>query len=389
MSISGRIEKIAESQTLALNSKARDLESKGVDVVNFTAGEPDFDTPDNIKKAAIKAINDGFTKYTHPAGTPELREAIADKLKKENGLEYGPGQVIVSCGAKHSLYNAIMTICNPGDEVIIPSPYWVSYPEQVKLAGARPVFAGCSGDGFRILSSDIEAKITGKTRAIMLNSPNNPTGAVYEKSELKKIASIAAEKGIYVISDEIYEHLIYGGEHVSMASLGPEIREKTVTINGAAKAYAMTGWRIGWAAGPEDVIGGMTKLQSQTTSNPTANAQMAYLEALKGDQSSVKNMREAFRKRRDLIVKKLNEIPGISCPEPGGTFYVFPDISGVNRSSMEFSEQLLEKAKVAVVPGLAFGREGHVRISYACSEETIKKGVERISGFAKDASVSP
>jgi aspartate aminotransferase len=385
MPVSARIGGISESPTLALNAKAKELKSKGVDVVNFTAGEPDFDTPDNIKHAAIKAIKDGFTKYTPPAGTPELRKAIADKLKRENGLDYGPNQIIVSCGGKHSLYNAVMTVCNPGDEVIIPSPYWVTYPEQVKLAGGEPVIAKTSGEGFRLLAKDIEGKLTRRTKAIILNSPNNPTGAVYEKSELKKIASIAAEKDIYVISDEIYEHLIYEGEHVSIASLGPGIKEKTIIINGAAKSYAMTGWRIGWAAGPEDIVKGMTKLQSQTTSNPTSNAQMAYLEALRGDQSSVHKMREAFRKRRDLIVGKLNEIDGISCPKPGGSFYVFPDVSGLSRDSMGFSDRLLENAKVAVVPGLAFGAEGHVRMSYACSEETINKGIERIRDFVRSA----
>lgn len=382
MSVSARIGDIAESPTLALNAKAKELKSKGIDVVNFTAGEPDFDTPENIKKAAVDAINAGFTKYTQTAGTPELRKAIAEKLKKENGLDYRPEHVIVSCGGKHSLYNAIMTICNPGDEIIIPSPYWVTYPEQAKLADAKTVIVETKKEGgFRLRASDVEERVSKKTKVIIINSPNNPTGAVYGKDELKKIASIAAENDIYVISDEIYEHLVYEGEHVSIAGLGPDIKEKTITINGAAKSYAMTGWRIGWAAGPEDVINGMTKIQSQTTSNPTSIAQMAYLEALKGDQSSVKKMAAEFRKRRDLIVKKLNEIQGISCPKPGGSFYVFPDISGINKSSMEFSEKLLEKAKVAVVPGLAFGHEGHVRISYACSEETIKKGIERINEF--------
>lgn len=379
MSVSTRIGRIDESPTLALNAKAKEMKAQGLDVLNFTAGEPDFDTPSNIKNAAIDAINSGFTKYTAPSGTPELRKAITEKLRKENGLEYDPKQIIASCGGKHSLYNAIMTLCNPGDEVIIPSPYWVTYPEQVKLAEAKPVIAELKKEnGFRLKASDVEGMVTEKTKLLILNSPNNPTGAVYEKKELKKIASVAVEHDFYVISDEIYEHLLYDGEHVSIAGLGPEIKKRTLIINGAAKAYCMTGWRIGWTAGPEDVIKGMTGFQSHTTSNPSSIAQMAYIEALRGDQGSVGSMASEFRKRRDLIVKGLNGIKGITCPKPSGSFYVFPDISGLSKNSLTFSENLLEKAKVAVVPGAAFGREGHLRMSYACSEETIKKGIERI-----------
>ncbi len=382
MTVSARIEGMSESATLALNAKVKKMVSEGVDVLNFTAGEPDFNTPDNVKKAAIDAINSDFTRYTSTAGTPELRKAISEKLRKENGLKYNKEQIIVSCGGKHSLYNAMMTLCNPGDEVIIPSPYWVTYPEQAKLAGAKPVIVGTGKEnGFRVLASDIEKKITEKTRVIILNSPNNPTGAVYGKSELKKIASIAVQNDIYVISDEIYEHLVYDCEHVSIAGLGSDIMEKTIIINGAAKSYAMTGWRIGWAAGPEDVINGMTKLQSQTTSNPNSIAQMAYMEGLKGDQSAVKKMAAEFKKRRDVIVKYLNGIHGISCAKPESSFYVFPDISRISKSSVEFCERLLEKAKVAAVPGIAFGCEGHVRMSYACSLEAIEKGVERIRKF--------
>jgi aspartate aminotransferase len=358
------------------------MKSRGIDVVNLTAGEPDFDTPDNIKKAAIKAINDGFTKYTAVSGTVELREAICEKLQRENNLQYSPNQVIASCGGKHALYNAIMSICNPDDEVLIPSPYWVTYPEQVRLAQAKPIIVGTKKENdFRLKASDIEEKINEKTKLLIMNSPNNPTGAVIERSELEKIASLAVENDFYVISDEIYEHLLYDGKHVSIAELGTDIKEKTLILNGAAKAYSMTGWRIGWAAGPEEVVKGMSKLQSQTTSNPTSISQVAYMEALKGDQGSVRKMAAEFKKRRDLIVGRLNEIEGITCAMPGGSFYVFPDVSGINSNSMEFSEQLLEKAKVAAVPGTAFGCDGHVRLSYACSEETIEKGVDRIESL--------
>ncbi len=382
MSVSSRIMDISESPTLSLNTKAKELKLAGADVVNFTAGEPDFDTPDNIKKAAIGAINSGFTKYTAPAGTPELRKAVSEKLKRENGLDYGPGEIIVSCGGKHVLHNVMMALCNTGDEIIIPSPYWVSYPEQVKLAGGKPVIVETSKEeGFKLKASSIEECVTSKTRAIVINSPNNPTGAVYEKEELMKIADIATKNGIYVISDEIYEHLSYEEKPFSIASLGG-MKERVIIANGAAKTYAMTGWRIGWAAGPRDVIKAMVKLQSHTTSNPTSIAQVAYMEALQGSQDAVKMMVSEFRKRRDIMVKGLNEIPGISCQVPGGSFYVFPGISGVSKNSMEFSKKLLDKEKVAVVPGVAFGCDGHIRMSYACSEETIRKGLERIMRFA-------
>jgi aspartate aminotransferase len=386
--VSRRIAEISESPTLSLNAKVGELKRAGVPVVNFTVGEPDFPTPENVRKAAARAMNAGMTKYTPAAGTPELRKAIADKLKMENGLDYAPANVIATAGGKQALYNAIMAICNPGDEVIIPSPYWVTYPEQVKLAGALPVFAKTQKvGGFRLRSEDIEDHVTKKTKLLIVNSPNNPTGAVCAKGELKKIAQLAVEKGFFVISDEIYEHLTYEGRHVSIASFGGEIKERTITINGAAKAYSMTGWRIGFAAGPEDVIKGMEKLQSHTTSNASSISQAAYLEALTGSQDSVKKMVSEFRIRRRAMVKGLNAMPGVGCRLPGGAFYAFPDVSGCFggeiKNSAQFAEMLLEEARVAVVPGIDFGCEGHVRMSYACSMETIEKGLDAMRKFCE------
>lgn len=386
MQLSERLGKISASPTLALNARAKKLRAEGVDVVNFTAGEPDFDTPRNIKEAAIKAIRKGRTKYTDPRGMPELRQAISDKLGKENGLEYPPDQILVSCGGKHSLFNALQALCNPGDEVLIPAPYWVSYPEQVRLCGARPVFVRTLEDnGFGLMSEDLEKAVTPKTKAMILNSPSNPTGGVIEKPELERIAGIAAGKGIFVISDEIYEHLVYEGKHVSIAGFGGEIREKTLISNGASKSYSMTGWRIGWTAGPKEVIRMMGNFQSHTTSNPASISQHAYLAAITGPQGSVKAMRDEFRKRRDFIVKRLNGIPGISCVKPKGSFYVFPNVSGCfgpgMKDSTDLSMKLLEEARVAVVPGAGFGSDKHVRISYACSMETIEKGLKRIAEF--------
>jgi len=386
--LSRKIGAIAESPTLSLNAKVKEMKAKGIDIVNFTVGEPDFDTPDNVKRAGIDAINKGFTKYTPVQGIPELRKAIAAKLGSVNRIEYAPDQIIVSCGGKHTLYNAFQALCNPGDEVIIPAPYWVTYPEQVRLGDAKPVFVQThEKDGFRLRAEAVGKKVTGKTKIILLNSPCNPTGAVYEREELKKIADIAVENDIHVISDEIYENLVYEGEHISIASFGDEIKARTITVNGASKAYSMTGWRIGWAAGPPEIIKAMINFQSQTTSNPTSFSQYAYLEGLTGSQDSVHVMAREFRKRRDLIVKRLNEIEGICCVNPQGAFYAFPNISGClgkgAKNSMGFAMQLLEKAHVAVVPGSDFGAEGYMRLSYACSTETIEKGMDRLEKFVK------
>lgn len=373
------------SATLAISAKAAAMRKEGIDVISFGAGEPDFDTPQHIKQAAIEAINSGFTKYTPASGTPELKEAIAEKLKKENNLDYSPSQIIVSCGAKHSIYNALMAICDPGDEVIIISPYWVSYPEMVRLAGGVPVIVETEMENDYLPSPDaIRSKISPKTKAIIVNSPSNPTGSVCTEEILREIGELAVEGDFYIISDEIYEKLIYDGlRHVSIAALDERFKERTILINGVSKSYSMTGWRIGYAAGPEEVISAMSRIQSHSTSNPTSISQAAALEALRGPQEEVERMRAEFERRRKLICGKLDEIEGIRYFRPKGAFYVFVDVSafyeklGV-RGSVEFADHLLEKAKVALVPGVAFGDDRCVRLSFATSDEAIVEGLERI-----------
>ena len=373
------------SATLAISAKAAAMRKEGIDVISFGAGEPDFDTPQHIKQAAIEAINSGFTKYTPASGTPELKEAIAEKLKRENGLDYSPSQIIVSCGAKHSIYNALMAICDPGDEVIIISPYWVSYPEMVRLAGGVPVIVETEMENDYLPSPDaIRSKISPKTKAIIVNSPSNPTGSVCTEEILREIGELAVEGDFYIISDEIYEKLIYDGlRHVSIAALDERFKERTILINGVSKSYSMTGWRIGYAAGPEEVISAMSRIQSHSTSNPTSISQAAALEALRGPQEEVERMRAEFERRRELICGKLDEIEGIRYFKPKGAFYVFVDVSafyeklGV-RGSVEFADHLLEKAKVALVPGVAFGDDRCVRLSFATSDEAIVEGLERI-----------
>lgn len=380
-----RTKKIKPSATLAVDSRAKELKAKGMDVINFGVGEPDFDTPEHIKEAAIKAIKDGFTKYTPVGGIDELKEAIIEKLERDNGLKYEKANILVSCGAKHSLYNIAQALFGPGDEVIIPAPYWVSYPDQVLLNDAKPVIVETTEDNDFMLSVEIlKENITSRTKAIILNSPSNPTGFIYTKKALEEIAEIALKHNLYIISDEIYEKLIYDGEkHISIASLSEEVKNKTIVVNGLSKSHAMTGWRIGYAAGPEEIIKTMTKIQSQSTSNPTSIAQKAAVAALRGPQNCVAEMRQEFEKRRDHLVKELNSIPGISCKMPKGAFYAFPNIekilgkNGIN-SSMDLSIYLLEKALVAVVPGSAFGAEGYIRISYATSMENLSKGINRI-----------
>ncbi|MGB9711105.1 MAG: pyridoxal phosphate-dependent aminotransferase [Thermodesulfovibrio sp.] len=380
-----RTKKIKPSATLAVDSRAKELKAKGMDVINFGVGEPDFDTPEHIKEAAIKAIKDGFTKYTPVGGIDELKEAIIEKLERDNGLKYEKANILVSCGAKHSLYNIAQALFGPGDEVIIPAPYWVSYPDQVLLNDAKPVIVETTEDNDFMLSVEIlKENITSRTKAIILNSPSNPTGFIYTKKALEEIAEIALKHNLYIISDEIYEKLIYdGGKHISIASLSEEVKNKTIVVNGLSKSHAMTGWRIGYAAGPEEIIKTMTKIQSQSTSNPTSIAQKAAVAALRGPQNCVAEMRQEFEKRRDHLVKELNSIPGISCKMPKGAFYAFPNIekilgkNGIN-SSMDLSIYLLEKALVAVVPGSAFGAEGYIRISYATSMENLSKGINRI-----------
>src|SRR5512135_836389 len=389
MSLAKRVQSIKPSPTLAVDAKAKAMKAEGIDVVGFGAGEPDFDTPDNIKEAAIKAVRDGFTKYTPVPGTDELKDAIINKLKNDNGLTYARPEIIVSTGAKHSLYNIAQALYGPGDEVIIPSPYWVSYPDQVLLNDASPVIVETTEkQGFRISATDLEKAVTKKTKALILNSPSNPTGLAYDRDALAAIAKVAVKHGIYVISDEIYEKIVYDGfRHVSIASLGDDIKALTLTVNGLSKSHAMTGWRLGYAAGPKDVIGAMTKIQSQSTSNPCSITQKAAVEALNGPQGFIPVMVAEFDKRRKYIVDRLNAIPGVVCPNPKGAFYAFPRVSsyygkGVGgktiKGSADLAAYLLDEAKVAVVSGDAFGADAYIRLSYATSMATIEKGLDRI-----------
>ena len=390
MAISQRAKNISPSATLAITAKAKQLKAEGVDVIGFGAGEPDFDTPQNVKEAAIKAIEAGVTKYTPTSGLLGLREAICEKLKKDNGLEYTPAEVIVSSGAKDSLYNTMMVLCDPGDEVIVPTPYWVTYPEQVKLAGGIPVFIKTNeSTGFKITPEMLKAAITPKTKILILNSPSNPTGAVYAPEELEEIAEIAVANGLYVISDEIYEKVIYDENvHKSIASFGEEIKKLTVTINGLSKSYSMTGWRLGYAAADKEIVSAISRLQGHSTSHPTSFVQKAGVEALNGPQDFVEMMTREFDERRKVIVDGLNAIPGITCPEPGGAFYVFPNVSGLFgktfngkkiESADDLASYLLDEAKVAIVPGSGFGAEENVRLSYATSMANIKNGLRRIA----------
>jgi aspartate aminotransferase len=381
---------IKPSPTLATAAKAKAMKAEGYDVVDFGVGEPDFDTPDNVKEAAMRAIRSGFTKYTPASGTDELKDAVVEKLRKDNGLEYERSQIIISCGAKHSLYNIAEALFDPRDEVIIPSPYWVSYPDQVLLNDAKPVIVKTTEkEGFKLSAKKLEKAITKKTKAIILNSPSNPTGLAYDTKTLEEIAAIAVKRGIYVISDEIYEKLIYDGfRHVSIASLGPEIKNMTIVVNGVSKSHAMTGWRIGYAAGPKDVITAMANIQSQSTSNPASISQKAAVEALRGPQDFIGTMNVEFDKRRRYMVDRLNKMNGVSCLMPVGAFYAFPKISSsfgrlttngkTIRNSADLAVYLLEDAKVALVSGDAFGAKDYIRLSYATSMENIVKGMDRI-----------
>ncbi len=387
--LSTRIERLSESLTIAITSLARELRAQGKDVLGFSAGEPDFDTPDPIKKAAIKAIEEGFTKYTAVEGIPELLEVIAKKLQKENKISYKPQQIIVSNGAKQSLFNLFQAVIDEGDEVIIPAPYWVTYPELVKYSGGKPVFIPTDeSSGFKIGPKELKEAITPKTKMLILTTPSNPTGAVYSKDELEALAEVLKETGILVASDEMYEKLTYEGEFVSPASLNEDMYKRTVTINGLSKSAAMTGWRFGYlACSDTDLIKAMKKLQSQSTSNVCSITQKAAIAGLDGsiDQDIVK-MREEFKKRRDEAVRLFNEIEGISVLKPQGAFYLFVNHSKIEKDSMKFAKELLEKAQVAVVPGIGFGMEGYFRFSFATDMETIKKGIERIAEFAASKS---
>jgi aspartate aminotransferase len=389
MRLSDRIGRIKPSPTLAITAKAKNMVAKGIDVISFGAGEPDFDTPNNIKDKAIEAIREGFTRYTPPGGTDELKEAIRDKLLRDNGLSYDLSQIVVNCGAKHTLYNLAQAFFNRGDEAIIPAPYWVSYPDIVTLAEAKPVIVETSQDqGFIMTPEDFKKAITPRTKAVVINSPANPTGAFYSKEELVKIGEIARKKEILIISDDIYEKILYDGrKFVSIVSILPEMKGLTVVVNGVSKTYAMTGWRIGYAAGPQEIIGAITKIQSQSTSNPTSIAQKAAIEALRGPQDSVAMMTKEFEKRRKYMVDELNNIAGVSCFNPRGAFYLFPNFSAFYgrsfqgktiNNSLDLTDYLLDTARVAVVAGVAFGADNFIRISFAASMETIREGVKRI-----------
>ena len=381
--IANRVKNITPSVTLAIDSKAKQLKKEGKDIVIFGAGEPDFNTPENIKQAAKKAIDDNITRYTPIGGIPSLKEAVANKFKRDNKIKYDVSEIVVTCGGKHALYNIAMSILNRGDEAILPVPYWVSYEEMIKLSDAKVVF--CKTDSkFKLTAEDVKAKITPKTKMLILNSPNNPSGAIVEPEEIKKIAELAVENNFYVVSDECYEFFAYGDrEQISIAALNDEIKSLALTANSVSKTYAMTGWRIGYCGANREIIKAMENLQGHSTGNPSNIAQMAALEALNGTQDSVKRMVKVFDKRRRFMHKRLNEIKGISCVEPEGAFYAFPDISETGISSMEFTSKLLDEALVAVVPGKAFGSDKHIRLSYATSMQEIERGLDRIEKWAR------
>lgn len=383
MQLSSRATSLTPSLTLSVDSKAKAMKAEGIDVCSFGAGEPDFDTPEHIKAAAIASLEAGFTKYTPSSGIPELRQAIADKLLTDNHLEYKPSQVILSCGAKHSCYNAILATCQPGDEVIIPAPYWLSYPEMVRLAGAEPVFVSTSEEnGWKITAEEFENAMTPRTKMIILNSPGNPTGVVYSREELEALGAVAVEEEILILSDEIYEKLVYDdAQHHSIASLGTAFYNLTITVNGFSKSYAMTGWRLGYLAAPEPIAKAVDSIQSHMTSNPCSFAQKGGLAALKGDQQPVADMRDEFNLRREYMIERLSKIPNVSFVRPSGAFYVLVNVQKLGLTSQNFADRLLSKASVAVVPGIAFGDDRTVRLSYATSLDIIKKGLDRFEEF--------
>jgi len=389
MKLSQFTRQLKPSETLAISTKAKTLRAQGRNIVDFGLGEPDFATPSNIIRAAEHAMAEGFTKYTPPAGLPALRRAIADKLKRENNLDYAPEEIIVSCGAKHALYNVAMVLLDAGDEVLIPGPYWVTYPTQVVLAGGTPVIIPTTAaSDFKITGDVLRQYLTPKTRGIILNSPCNPTGAVYTPAELEDLASVLLDTDLFIITDEIYEHIIYDGlKQISIATLDPALKARSIVVNGFSKAYAMTGWRLGYCAGPREVIEMCDRLQSQSTSNATALVQVAGIEALTGPQESVWAMAQAFEQRRNFVVARLNAIPGITSNTPRGAFYIFPNIAALFgrrangrplNTAAEMADYLLEAAGVAVVPGDAFGDDRFMRISYASSMAELEDGLARI-----------
>jgi aspartate aminotransferase len=389
--ISNSLKRIKPSPTIAVTQKARELRAAGKDVIGLGAGEPDFDTPDNVKRAAIKAIKDGDTKYTAVDGTPVLKKAIINKFKRENNLTYTADQITVGTGGKQVLYNAFMATLNKGDEVIIPAPFWVSYPDMVLLAGGKPKIVKCSeADGFKLTPISLKKAITKNTKWLILNSPSNPTGAGYTKKEINDLAKVLINhKNVHILSDDIYEHISYDNFKFYTIAQVSKLKDRTLTMNGVSKSYAMTGWRIGYAAGPKDIIKAIGKIQSQSTSNPSSISQAAAVEALNGNQSFIKKRSKAFKERRNFVVKSLNAINGISCLTPNGAFYVFPSCKGLLnkktglKTDTDFVQKLLEKSNVAVVQGSAFGLDGYFRISYATSTQNLKKAMERIRSFCE------
>ncbi|WP_440693102.1 pyridoxal phosphate-dependent aminotransferase [Candidatus Pelagibacter sp. HIMB1695] len=392
--ISDSLKRIKPSPTIAVTQKARELRAAGKDVIGLGAGEPDFDTPDNIKNAAIKAIKSGDTKYTAVDGTPALKKAIVDKFKRENKINYTTDQITVGTGGKQVLYNAFMATLNKGDEVIIPAPFWVSYPDMVLLAGGKPKIVKCTEEeGFKLTASKLKKAITKKTKWVILNSPSNPTGAGYSKKEIEALAKVLIRnKKVHILSDDIYEHIAYDNFNFYTIAQNSKLKDRTLTMNGVSKSYAMTGWRIGYAAGPKDIIKAIGKIQSQSTSNPSSISQAAAVEALNGNQGFIKKRSKAFKERRDFVVKSLNSIKGINCLTPNGAFYVFPSCKGLLnkqtklKTDTEFVQKLLEQSNVAVVQGSAFGLDGYFRISYATSMQNLKKAMDRIKSFCESLS---
>ncbi|HNT68895.1 MAG TPA: pyridoxal phosphate-dependent aminotransferase [Syntrophorhabdaceae bacterium] len=393
--LSKRAASLKPSPTLAISAKEKDLKAQGIDIAGFGAGEPDFDTPEHIKKAAIDAINGGFTKYTPAAGMEQLKDAVIEKFKRDNGLEYKRDEIIISCGGKHSLFNLFQSLFGEGDEVLIPAPYWVSYPPMVELAGATPVIMDTSEkEDYQITEAMLRKYITLRTKAIILNYPSNPVGSVYYRESLELIGKYAAEHNFFIVSDEIYEKLVYDDyKHVSIASMDKAFRDRTIVCHGVSKTYAMTGWRIGFAAGPKDIIQAMSNIQSQSTSNPTSISQMASIAALNGPQDCIADMLVEFKKRKDFLVEGFRGIDGVTCYDPRGAFYVFPNFSAFMKkrykgrpvkTSAGLTEILLEEFHTAVVPGIEFGKEGYLRLSFATSMEIIQKGLDRIKKAAAE-----
>jgi len=389
--VSNSLKRIKPSPTIAVTQKARELKAAGKDVIGLGAGEPDFDTPENIKKAAIDAINKGDTKYTAVDGTPALKQAIINKFKKENNLQYSTNEITVGTGGKQVIYNALMATLNKGDEVIIPAPYWVSYPDMVLLAGGNPKIVKCNeNDGFKLTPKNLKKAITKKTKWLILNSPSNPTGASYTRREIEILSEVLIKnKNIHILSDDIYEHIVYDNFNFFTIAQISKLKNRTLTMNGVSKSYAMTGWRIGYAAGPKEIIKAISKIQSQSTSNPSSISQAAAVEALNGPQDFIQERSGAFKERRDFVVNSLNNIKGISCLKPNGAFYVFPNCKKLLgkktklKTDKDFVEKLLEKSLVAVVQGSAFGLDGYFRISYATSMDNLKKALERIKSFCE------